>query len=202
MRHFRLPKHWQNLCKHCGYTWYPKGKALSMQCPRCGSGAVTLAGLGCLRCCGWIIFAFVGFVVLSVAARSCTRPPNSAAVVSTEAPLLPSQTPVWSGSTPQSPPEIRRALPVGPTSSETPNRAPANLASSQKTYSVAGIVGNDTLNVRSGPSSNYQVVARLPNGFSGVQIVGPPVMNGATEWVQITFNNRSGWVTKGYLKSD
>lgn len=73
---------------------------------------------------------------------------------------------------------------------------------SQRVFSVAGIAANDKLNVRSGPGSNYPVVTKLPNGFSGVQIVGVSVMNGPTEWVQITFNKRSGWTTKGYLKAD
>ena len=68
-------------------------------------------------------------------------------------------------------------------------------------YVVTGVARNDTLNVRSGPGSNYSVVARLPNGSGGIQIVGAPVMNGSTEWVRINIGNRqSGWVTANFLK--
>ena len=27
----------QNICKNCGYTWYPRGKSISLYCPNCGS---------------------------------------------------------------------------------------------------------------------------------------------------------------------
>lgn len=30
----------QNECDDCGYTWYPRGKSLSIRCPNCGSRAV------------------------------------------------------------------------------------------------------------------------------------------------------------------
>jgi len=31
----------QNKCKSCGYTWYPRGKYLSIKCPNCGSSKVS-----------------------------------------------------------------------------------------------------------------------------------------------------------------
>jgi len=38
----------QNYCKNCGYLWYPRGKSVSAQCPRCGSAqTTTMAALGC-----------------------------------------------------------------------------------------------------------------------------------------------------------
>ena len=62
---------------------------------------------------------------------------------------------------------------------------------------------NDALNVRTGPGANYGVVARLPNGRGGIQIVGAPVMNGPTRWVRINFGNRqAGWVTGDFLQTD
>ncbi|HJZ54324.1 MAG TPA: hypothetical protein VKE74_05175, partial [Gemmataceae bacterium] len=30
----------QNACRKCGYTWYPRGKNVSIQCPRCRSSSV------------------------------------------------------------------------------------------------------------------------------------------------------------------
>jgi hypothetical protein len=32
----------QNFCPSCGYSWYPRGKNRSAQCPRCGGTAVDL----------------------------------------------------------------------------------------------------------------------------------------------------------------
>ena len=34
----------QNTCKGCGYTWFPRGKSLSLKCPSCGSQDVKAAG--------------------------------------------------------------------------------------------------------------------------------------------------------------
>lgn len=41
-----MTKRPQNVCKNCGYTWYPRGKSVSLKCPKCGSGKVSLAGGG------------------------------------------------------------------------------------------------------------------------------------------------------------
>ncbi len=52
-----------NVCGHCKYSWYPRGKNLSIQCPNCGSRDVHIsflgAGLGILIC----VIVFVAFVV-------------------------------------------------------------------------------------------------------------------------------------------
>lgn len=37
----------QNKCKKCGYTWYPRGKNISLKCPNCGSSEVSIVGPGC-----------------------------------------------------------------------------------------------------------------------------------------------------------
>lgn len=34
----------QNKCKACGYTWFPRGKNLSLKCPSCGSTDVSIKG--------------------------------------------------------------------------------------------------------------------------------------------------------------
>lgn len=39
-------KRLQNKCKKCGYTWYPRGKHISLKCPSCGSSEVGFAGPG------------------------------------------------------------------------------------------------------------------------------------------------------------
>jgi hypothetical protein len=77
---------------------------------------------------------------------------------------------------------------------------PVNAGVEESWYSVTGIESGDTLNVRLGAGSNYDIVARLPNGAGRIRIVGEPLMNGVTEWVQIAFGDRTGWVAKHYLK--
>jgi hypothetical protein len=72
----------------------------------------------------------------------------------------------------------------------------------QTFYSVTNLAQDDTLNVRSGPGVSYDLVARLPNSFSGLRILGEPILNGMTEWVQIVFDNKTGWVVKSYLKQE
>lgn len=63
----------QNTCHSCGYTWYPRGKDVSLRCPNCGSyetgidfsgliGFLLLIGL----CVGlayypWVLFAVICF---------------------------------------------------------------------------------------------------------------------------------------------
>jgi len=79
---------------------------------------------------------------------------------------------------------------------------PVNAGVEESWYSVTGIEPGDTLNVRLGAGSNYDIVARLPNGSGRIRIVGEPLMNGVTEWVQIAFGNRTGWVAKKYLKAE
>ena len=69
-------------------------------------------------------------------------------------------------------------------------------------YSVTGLTRGDTLNVRSGPGTNNSVTAKLSNGDTKIQISGVPVMNDTTEWVHITFGEKSGWVRKQYLKAE
>jgi predicted RNA-binding Zn-ribbon protein involved in translation (DUF1610 family) len=35
-----------NKCRSCGHTWYPKGRSVSIQCPRCHSSQTKRAGAG------------------------------------------------------------------------------------------------------------------------------------------------------------
>ncbi|ALU88187.1 hypothetical protein Hrubri_0971 [Herbaspirillum rubrisubalbicans M1] len=45
----------QNTCKDCHYTWYPKGKNLSRECPNCKSKNVKIVGPGLGSILGGII---------------------------------------------------------------------------------------------------------------------------------------------------
>lgn len=69
------------------------------------------------------------------------------------------------------------------------------------TYRVVGIASDDALNVRRGPGEKHNPpVARLKNGTPGIQITGPPVMNGNDDWVPIVISDVEGWVRPQYLE--
>jgi hypothetical protein len=67
--------------------------------------------------------------------------------------------------------------------------------------SVVGIARGDTLSVRSGPGATKPVIAKLPLETTGIQIVGPVVMNGNDDWVPIHFSSGKGWVRPKFLSS-
>lgn len=53
-----MTKRPQNVCGSCGYTWYPRGKSVSLKCPKCGGGKVKIAG-------GGVFLAILAFVFFS-----------------------------------------------------------------------------------------------------------------------------------------
>ena len=57
-----------NYCNDCSNTWYPRGRDLSNNCPRCGSSDVTYAG--CFGkssgCVGAVALSVIAFVVLAI----------------------------------------------------------------------------------------------------------------------------------------
>src|SRR5436309_769695 len=58
-----------NLCRRCGYSWYPRGKNVSAQCPRCGSEAVELPIEALFRAIGYLfaaIFVAIAFVAVGL----------------------------------------------------------------------------------------------------------------------------------------
>jgi hypothetical protein len=67
------------------------------------------------------------------------------------------------------------------------------------TFIVDGLKSNDSLNVRTGPSTKHPVVATFVNGDRGIQIVGEPVQNGETLWVPVRVPDIAGWVNRRFL---
>ena len=211
MRYIRLTKHSLNLCQTCRYTWYPKGKAVSMRCPCCGGRNVTIAPQaapqGCAGCARGCALLVVALFVLSALSRRCSTstptPPSIVASppVSTPQPFPP--LPSYIGG-PSVTPEVRRAIPVyRPPSLVLPPNSDTPPPITPPGYIVSGVALNDMLNVRSGPGSTYSVVARLPNGYGSIQLTGPSAMNGETEWVRISSgSNQSGWITRNFLKAN
>lgn len=70
--------------------------------------------------------------------------------------------------------------------------APAPAPTTTGNYVVA--TGGSNLNVRSGPGSNYEAIAKLTDG---TRVTVTQVSNG---WGSVSVNGVSGWVSMDYLK--
>lgn len=89
-----MPYRPQNTCHDCNYTWYPKGKNVSLRCPRCGSPSVglvpnvfasLLATPGVAPGCGVLLLCCCGFgLVSSVLQQLGVIPKNEAKVAATD----------------------------------------------------------------------------------------------------------------------
>lgn len=67
----------QNKCSACGYTWFPRGKGISLSCPGCGSrnvGVPRSSGIA-----GKMVLAFL--VIAGLAICSTPKPGPTASVV-------------------------------------------------------------------------------------------------------------------------
>lgn len=65
-------------------------------------------------------------------------------------------------------------------------------------WRVSGVAGNDTLNVRSGPGTNYSVVMRLAPNATGIR---RETCSGDGRWCRISHDCRSGWVAARFLSN-
>ncbi len=63
-------------------------------------------------------------------------------------------------------------------------------------YDVTGVASNDTLNVRSGPSGDAQVIGTLPADARNIEVVQP---NDRGSWGRINLGEASGWVSLRYM---
>jgi SH3-like domain-containing protein len=73
-------------------------------------------------------------------------------------------------------------------------RHPAQGQDGTRTYRVVHVAPDDVLNVRSGPSAGYPIVATIPPHGRGVRIIG-----GCDGWCRVSYNGASGWVNGRYL---
>jgi len=66
---------------------------------------------------------------------------------------------------------------------------------------VSGIRYNDTLAVRSGPSTDYYRVGDLAPNAKGVRVVKCTYNNRGRKWCKIRYGNTTGWSSSKYLRS-
>lgn len=150
--------------------------------------------------------------ILSLGATSSHDSQSSAAAPqpSIARVAAPQRTPARVAAVPATPAAAEETTPIPADAATAVMSQPTSVAMSQRTpvatpeelYTTTGVVPGDTLNVRSGPGANYPVVERLSSGFGGLRIIGAPVMNDTTEWVQISFAAQSGWVARRYLTAE
>lgn len=113
----------QNRCGACGYTWFPRGKNLSPQCPKCGSGKTKVVGVG--------VLGVIGFVAVLIALGSNDKPkapatetPN-AAVLQEPIPSAPDLMPVAATDAPD---RVQKPAGVAAPATEIPSQRPATAA--------------------------------------------------------------------------
>lgn len=75
-----------NKCGSCGHTWYPKGRSVSVQCPRCRSSQTKRAGAGI----GGGIVILVLIALVGIGTRK--GDPSNGDVVRPEAASQPAET--------------------------------------------------------------------------------------------------------------
>lgn len=63
-------------------------------------------------------------------------------------------------------------------------------------YNVSGVAENDTLNVRTGPGTDHEVIGKLPPDATDIEVVD---INGDGDWGLINIGDRAGWVALRYM---
>ena len=87
---------------------------------------------------------------------------------------------------------------VAPAANEPANSMPAPPATKRATdpaYKVANVERDDVLNVRSGPSTEFDVIGALPPGSRGVAMTG----SCQSGWCPVQHQSTRGWVNRTYL---
>ena len=143
------------------------------------------------------IWAVIGVVLLTVVLSSCITPRVARGPVTTPVPtktLRPTFTHTPAKPTMTAAPTAvpASATPEAPTSApEPPTAVPS------PTSEVSRLTANASVNVRSGPGTNYAQIGRLQAGQSFV-ITGK---NPTGDWWQFDFNGRSGWVLSELVRA-
>ncbi len=115
-------------------------------------------------------------------ARAASQPPAA-------------EPPMRTAQAPQQPPAIRPATKPQPIRQPQPEVQPKVQ---EPGYIVANVRQDDVLNVRSGPSTEYDVVAALRPGSRGVVITG----DCQSDWCPVQHQVASGWVNRSFLISE
>lgn len=75
--------------------------------------------------------------------------------------------------------------------------APAAAQNLPALYSVTDVAADDTLNIRSGPSVDFEIVGKLQPDATGIEVVDT---NDEGDWGLIAMDEGRGWVALRYLR--
>ena len=75
-----------------------------------------------------------------------------------------------------------------------------SASSDAEQYRVNGITYSDVLNMRSGPGTDYPIVAAIPPDASGISVAECQVIEGYEhDWCDVSWHGFDGWVSGGFL---
>ena len=80
----------------------------------------------------------------------------------------------------------------------SPPKLAAPKRPSEPMFKVTNVRSDDVLNVRSGPSADFDIVSALPPGSRGIAITGVC----RSQWCPVRHQASSGWVNSAYLVPD
>jgi hypothetical protein len=92
-------------------------------------------------------------------------------------------------------PEAGLEVPAAEAPNTIAKGTPEAQRAAQPAFMVVNVARNDVLNVRSGPSAEFNVVGELPPGSRGVTITGTCLSG----WCPVQHQSTSGWVNRTYL---
>lgn len=68
-------------------------------------------------------------------------------------------------------------------------------------YKIVNVANWDSLNVRNGAGTGYDIVSEIPANSGSIKSTGDTKDVGGSTWVKITWNGQSGWVNNRYLET-
>jgi uncharacterized protein YcbK (DUF882 family) len=139
-----------------------------------------------------------------IEARMHLAAPEAAATSSMETamPAPPPEPPKTIDNRPTPPPRSADAPTTQPPSSSSRAASQRQLTAPKRTaapvYMVANVERDDVLNVRRGPSTEFDVIGKLQPGSRGVLITGEC----RKQWCPVQQASANGWVNRRYLAND
>jgi uncharacterized protein YcbK (DUF882 family) len=106
--------------------------------------------------------------------------------------------PVRSVQPPAAPQNVRPAPAARPTEPKPAPQSRSQPEPASPVFKVANVASADVLNVRSGPSSDHDIVGSLASETSGVHLTGPC----QSRWCPIEHKSLTGWVNRAFLSSE
>jgi hypothetical protein len=133
-----------------------------------------------------------------IEAAAASSPETAQAAVAEAAPTTAPPTMAPAAKAPPAPIPATASVPRPPQPRPEPQGVAQPQPQSQPMFRVVNVRSDDVLNVRSGPSADFDVVGGLPPGSRGVAIVSAC----RSAWCPVRHRTASGWVNGAYLAPD